>query len=67
MFGVTRAGASVCMRVHGYSPYLYIAAEDWWDAHALMKALEQSLVSSGTRAQPRVLDVELVMRKSFPA
>lgn len=72
MFGVTMAGNSVCCHVHGFTPYMYIAAprafgED--DCAPFKRALNRSVLndmrSNKEQLQEAVLEVQILERKSM--
>nr|XP_019534411.2 DNA polymerase delta catalytic subunit [Aedes albopictus] len=72
MFGITEEGNSVCAHVHGFAPYLYVAAPRGFKKCHLSefrKALDKSVMndmrSNRENVQEAVLDVELVDRQSI--
>uniref|UniRef100_A0A8D8ACP3 DNA polymerase n=1 Tax=Culex pipiens TaxID=7175 RepID=A0A8D8ACP3_CULPI len=72
MFGITQEGNSVCAHVHGFTPYLYVAApRGFGKSHlaefrtALDKSVLNDMRSNKENVQEAVLDVELVERQSI--
>ncbi|XP_055629007.1 DNA polymerase delta catalytic subunit [Toxorhynchites rutilus septentrionalis] len=72
MFGTTQEGNSVCAHVHGFAPYLYVAApRGFAKTHlkdfrtALDKAVLNDMRSNKEKVEEAVLDVELVERQSI--
>ncbi|XP_055528317.1 DNA polymerase delta catalytic subunit [Wyeomyia smithii] len=72
MFGITEEGNSVCAHVHGFTPYLYVAAPRGFNKSHLAEfraALDKSVLndmrSNKDNVQEAVLDVELVQRQSI--
>ncbi|XP_053690077.1 DNA polymerase delta catalytic subunit [Sabethes cyaneus] len=72
MFGITEEGNSVCAHVHGFTPYLYVAApRGFTKSHlaefrtALDKSVLNDMRSNKDNVQEAVLDVELVQRQSI--
>lgn len=72
MFGVTMDGNSVCCHVHGFSPYMYIAAPKGFDSsdlkpfrEALNKAVLADMRSNKVNLQEAILEVIIVERQSL--
>ncbi|XP_058461751.1 DNA polymerase delta catalytic subunit [Malaya genurostris] len=72
VFGITQEGNSVCAHVHGFTPYLYVAApRGFTQSHlsdfrvALDKSVLNDMRSNKENVQEAVLDVELVQKQSI--
>ncbi|XP_058835484.1 DNA polymerase delta catalytic subunit [Topomyia yanbarensis] len=72
VFGITQEGNSVCAHVHGFTPYLYVAApRNFTQTHlskfraALDKSVLNDMRSNKENVQEAVLDVELVQKQSI--
>lgn len=72
MYGITMAGNSICCHVHGFTPYLYVAAPKNFkhsDCASFKKALDKAVIadmrSNREGVQEAVLEVSLVEKMSL--
>lgn len=72
MFGVTMEGNSVCCHVHGFSPYLYMAAPRSFDSghcqpfkEALNKAVLADMRGNKEQVQEAILEISIIERLSM--